>query len=80
MACLALGCSLGLAGGQTWAKFLVAWTFGFDLLPQIVHVVSAQQQGSEPLHERPDLPCSRHPLCNEYLFTSEGGRPLGGSF
>ena len=48
---------------------LIVMEFWFDLLPQIVHVVSAQQQGSEPLHERPDLPCSRHPLCNEYLFT-----------
>ena len=68
-----------LLGACRWSnldKVLIVVNFGFDFLPQIVHVVSAQQQGSELLHEWPDLPCGRHLLCNEYFFTSEGERAL----
>ena len=66
VACWALGCSLGLADGQTWAK-LVSDQLGL-ISPQVVHVLSAKQQFSELLHERSDLsggPC--HSFCNKYF-------------
>ena len=67
VACWALGCSLGLADGQTWAK-LVSDQLGL-ISPQVVHVLSAKQQFSELLHERSDLsggPC--HSFCNNYFL------------
>ena len=66
------GMLLGACRWSNLAKVFIVMEFWFDLLPQVVHVVSAQQQGSELLHERPNLPCGRHPFCKEYFFTSEG--------
>ena len=71
---LGSGMLLGACRWSNLGKLFIEINFWLiDLLPQIVHVVSAQQQGSEPLHKWANLSCGRHLLCNEYLVTSEGG-------